>query len=452
MQLGRVQHILNKFSLGLITLVSLTLVACGGGGGGSSANNPPTPAEVAAITPAQIATYSVDQFNAIGLNFKYLSDAALNALTRYTSAARGVGQIQSITAAQIVTLTPAQIRMIGAAGPNGTVITSQITYLNAATWAALANDPLQVAALTAAEITSFNGDKIIALDLNIKHLTDAALNALSFNTGGIHAIPQIQSITPAQIVTLTPAQVRMIGAAGPFGTVVTSKIDYLNSATWAALANDPVQVTALTAAEITSLNGDKIIALGLNIHLLTNPALNALSFNTGGTHSIPQIQSITPQQIVTLTPAQVRMIGAAGPFGTIVTSKIDYLNSATWVALANDPVQVAALTASEITSLNGDKIIDLGLNIHWLTDLALNSLSFNTGGTHSIPQIQSITPAQIAVLTPAQISVIAGTIGNKGISYLNTAAFAALSSAQIAILTATQKSFFSAAQHTSCGC
>ncbi len=92
MQSSNVLRTINKFSLGLIALISLTLVACGGGGGGgTSANNPPTPAEVAAITPAQIATYSVDQFNALGLNFKYLSDATLNALTYGTSAARATG-------------------------------------------------------------------------------------------------------------------------------------------------------------------------------------------------------------------------------------------------------------------------------------------------------------------------------------------------------------------------
>ncbi len=313
--------------------------------------------------------------------------------------------------------------MIGAAGLNGTVTTSQITYLNAATWAALVTDPVQVAAITGAEISSFNGDKITALGLNIHFLTDSALNALTYTGNAFHTIGQIQAITAAQIATLTPAQVRMIGAAGPNGTVITSQITRLNADTWAALVSDPAQVSAITGIgplqsdtnEIATLNGDKITAIGLNIRYLTDAALNALTYTGDAFHTIGQIQAITAAQIATLTPAQVRMIGAAGPNGTVITSQITYLNTATWAALVSDPAQVSAITgidpskpnSNEIATLNGDKITALGLNIQYLSNFALSALTYTGNAFHTIGQIQAITAAQVAVLTPAQISVIA---------------------------------------------
>ncbi len=443
---------LTKITKLSFVFTALTLVACGGGGGGTTSNNPPTPAEVAAITPAQIGTLSDAQFAALGLNLKYLSDAALQVLTRYTNSNRHIPQIPSISADQIALFTPAQIRMIGAAGPYGTVITSQITYLNAAAWAALANNPLQVAAITGDEITTIQGDKIAALGTNIQYLSDSAFMAFTRYTATSMPIPKIQSITAEEMAVLTPAQVRLIGAGGPYGTVVTSQITYLNDLAWAALASNPLQVAAITGDEIGTIQGDKIVALGTNIQYLSDTALMAFTRYTAASMPIPKIQSITAAQIAVLTPAQVRLIGAGGPFGTVVISQITYLNDLAWAALASNPLQVAAITGDEIGTIQGDKIAALGTNIQYLSDSAFMAFTRYTAASMPIPKIQSITAEQITVLTPAQISIIAGTMNNTGISYLNSLAFGALSPAQIAILTVTQKATLTPAQHTTCGC
>lgn len=100
-------------------VVTAMLLGCGGGGGaaagnGTSANGMPTPAQVAAITPSQIARYSDAQIAALDVNIKYLSDVALNALSQMKNLSNNLnGQVESITAAQIAVLTPAQVRMIG---------------------------------------------------------------------------------------------------------------------------------------------------------------------------------------------------------------------------------------------------------------------------------------------------------------------------------------------------
>ncbi len=431
-----------KFGIGLVAIAVLTLVGCGGGGGGGASNTSGpsslTPAQVAAISAAEIAAYSGSQVATLGVNIKYLSDAALNALSYMPM--NSSGPIQSISAAQIAALSPAQVRMIGAAGPGGTVGTAQLLYLNTGAWAALASDPLQVAAITPAEVATLSGYHIAALGTNINQLSNAALNALLYTP--MNSSGPIQSISAAQIAALTPAQVRMIGAAGPGGTVGTAQLLYLNMGAWAALANDPLQVAAITPAEVATLSGYHVTALGKNINQLSNAALNALLYTP--MNSSGPIQSISAAQIAALSPAQVRMIGAAGPGGTVGTSQIVFLNSGAWATLASDPLQVAAITPAEVATLVGTQIAALGANIQYLTAPALGAL-LNTP-LNSSGQLQSLSAVQIAALSSAQIGVIAGLYTNTGIAYLNLGAFSTLSASQVAVLTPTQAVGISAAQ------
>lgn len=459
MQLGRVQHILNKFSLGLITLVSLTLVACGGGGGGSSANNPPTPAEVAAITPAQIATYSAAQIVALDVNIQYLTNPTLGAMLNT--------QVNAITATEIGVLSPAQVRLIGSTGAGGATTTSKVTSLNPGAWAALGT--------------------------NIQHLSNAALGAfiagVTFN--------QVGSISAAQIAVLSPAQVRFIGSTGAGGVTTTSKINWLNPGAWAQLVSDPLQVAAITAAEAANLSITAIPAIGTNIQFLSNAALG--EFVTGVTFN--QIGSISAAQIAVMSPAQVRFIGSTGAGGATTTSKIAGLNAGAWAQLVSDPLQVAAITAAEITTLNPGQITAMGTNIQFLSNAALGALK--QAVQTILNQIAAITAAQVAVLSPAQVRFI-GSTGAGGVTttsqiaglnsgawaqlvsdplqvsaitpaevptlmnnslatakiiafgtniqYLSLSATAALTAMEKAALTVAQLAAMTPAQHTACGC
>src|ERR1035438_1500101 len=114
----------NKHIIVFVVIVSCCLTGCLGGGaggaggtGGTSGNSTPTPSEVAAITPSQIEQYSDEKIIALGTNIRYLSDATLIALSNMTGPNNLVGQVESISVTQIAVLTPAQVRLLGAAGP-----------------------------------------------------------------------------------------------------------------------------------------------------------------------------------------------------------------------------------------------------------------------------------------------------------------------------------------------
>lgn len=391
MRLGNLLHKGTKLSLGLIVITNLILAGCGGGGGASATNssaiNPLTPAQITAITVTQISAYSDADVAALGVNIKYLSDAALQALTFGTNAAHPIGQIESISAAQIAALTPAQVRMIGAAGPGGSVATSQIQYLNTTAWAALVSDPLQVAAITPAEIATIWDSEIVAMGTNIKYLSNVALNALTpWTTSGPHSIGQVESITVTQIAALTPAQVRMIGAAGPGGSVATSQIRYLNSGAWAVLANDPLQVVAITAAETATLTGVEISSLGINIQYLPNASMGAMTITTCSATCASQLESITVVQIAALSPAQIGVIAG--------------INAGTGIAYLN------------------------------------------------IGAFGALSATQVAVLTPANVTLVSAA----QLASLSTVAIAGFAPTTIASLTLAQKVLLSVAQHTACGC
>src|SRR6185369_1837949 len=103
---------------------------------------------------------------------------------------------------------PAQVRLLGATGAGGATMTSKVSCLNDGAWAALVQDPAQVAAFTAPEIPTLQPAKIVALGTNIKSLSDAALGALTPNNSGTTG--QIAALTAAQVMALSPQQIGVI--------------------------------------------------------------------------------------------------------------------------------------------------------------------------------------------------------------------------------------------------
>jgi hypothetical protein len=438
-------------------LLALFLSACGGGGGSGVSNNPPQAHQtlVASFIASDIKNMSDADIQDLGTDIKFLHDTAIEALDYHTGTKNPVGQIESITPAQIAVLTPTQIRLIGATGPNSTVIgTAQIAYLSDTTWAALVSTSTQVSAITAAEIATLWDKHIVALDTNISFLSDSALVALDYHTGNNNPLGQIQSILAAQINVLSSAQVRLIGATGSGGTVGTAKIAYLNTGAWSALVSNPQQVGAITPAEVTTLWDVQVVAFGANINSLTNSGLAALTclVNLNGTNPVGQIESLTATEIAALSTSQVRMIGATGSGGTIGTPKLSCMNLGAWATLISDPAQVAAITSQEVATFPDTFIPALGANINQLADLTLGSLSIyvNVNGTNPNGQIESLTAAQINALSPTQIGILAGITSPYGaataIAYLNAGAFSVLSALQTPVLTATNVLGVSATQ------
>jgi hypothetical protein len=388
----------NKHIIVFVVIVSCCLTGCLGGGaggtggtGGTSGNSTLTPSEIAAITPSQIEQYSDEKIIALGTNIRYLSDATLIALSNMTGPNNLVGQVESISVSEIVVLTPAQVRLIGASGPGGSIGTSLIAYLNAGAWAALTSVPSQVAAITPAEIATLWDTQITGLGTNIQYLSNEAFVALTPWTGRL-LTGQIESISVKQIAVLTPAQVRLIGAAGPGGSISTSMITYLNSGTWAALVSDPLQMAAITPPEIATFGYEQIIAMGTDIQYLSDAALSAISIwsNVSNKFQNGQMESLTVAQITALSPSQITLLaGATTGYG-------------------------------------------VGTGIAFLNVGAFGSLS----------------ATQVAVLTPSEVIGVSAALWAS----LSDSALAGFSPATIASLTAAQKSLLSSTQHAACGC
>jgi hypothetical protein len=213
----------------------------------------------------------------MGQNINQLSNAALEALTFGTNAANPTGQIESISAAQIASLAPAQVRLIGAAGAGGVATTAEIRWLNAGAWSALAGIPLQVAAITAQEVPTLSDGEIAALGLNINQLSLAALGALTWGTNAANPTGQIESISAAQIATLSPAQISAIAWVAP-GTGIA----YLNLGAFGTLSTAqvgaliPANMSAVTAAELAALTPAAIAGLSPAVVASLSAAQKAL--------------------------------------------------------------------------------------------------------------------------------------------------------------------------------
>jgi hypothetical protein len=242
--------------------------------------------QVAAITSDETKTLSDAEITAFGTNIKSLSNAALGALSPSTTGWHWAGQIESISAIQIAVLSPAQVRFIGSTGVGGATTTSYISALNAGTWATLVSDPLQVAAITAAEIPTLTDAQIIAFDTNFNFLSDAAIGALRtnvFNTSN----GQVQSISAAEISVLIPAQIGIIaGINTGFG------IDALNLGAFGALS--AAQVAVLIPSNVVGVTAAQLSAL-------TTTAIAGLTPAT--------IASLTVTQKASLSPAQHSVCG-----------------------------------------------------------------------------------------------------------------------------------------------
>ena len=425
-----------------LTSIALVLSACGGGE--QACTEPPprafTQAQVSALSAADIKTVSDVELQAIGTNIKYLSNPALAALQDGVSNTNlwcgpHKAQIYSITPEQIAVLSPAQVRFIGSSETG----TSKIAALSPETFKRLVSDTAQVVALTVAEMATIPSTKFTLIAGNFKHLTPEVMVSLKefYSASVINEQAQIYAITPDQIASLTPAQVRLLGA---YDTGV-SKIAYLNPNTFTRLVSDPQQVAAMTVAEVATLPSTKFTLIAGNFKYLTAAVMVSLKefYSATPINDQSQIHAITPEQIASLTPAQVRVLGS---YDTGY-SKIAYLSPTTFTRLVSDPAQVAAFTPAEIATFKSGDFVALGSSFGALSDSVLASLQiyFSATPTNGQSQIASITPGQIAQLTPAQVRIL-GSFDNgiSKINFLNLDTFKALVSnpAQVKQITPTE--------------
>lgn len=312
--------------------------------------------QVAAITVNEMATITTDKYLLIGLNLNALNDATIGSLSETFKAAtnNGVSQIAAITPAQIATLSIGQVSLLGAASTG----IPKVAFLNTLAFAELVKNPLQVAAFTVDEFATLSAEQIVQLGVSFGVLNDSILTSLktTFVSAATTHESQIAAITPSQIATLTPAKVRILGA---YDNGI-SKINFLSDSTFARLVSDTNQTSQITAQEMSSLYSDKIIGLGVNIANVSNAALAALNFQCNISVSNPQcqVQSLAFMQVQSLTPAQMMVIAGLDSgkgiahFNTVAFSALN----GPQVALLS-PLNVSAVTAAQLASLSDQALM-----------------------------------------------------------------------------------------------
>lgn len=198
-------------------------------------------AQVAAMTAAEVGTFSSPRITAFGANIQYLSTSALSALSdKYvTTTVNRTGQIQSISAAQVNVLTPAQVRVLGSS-ENGI---SKIGSLNDGAWQALIDSDTQIAAITGKEIESLSTNRFMSFGVRLNKLSDEAIGATktTYIATTESTTSQMNAITAQQIVGFTPSQISVL--AGSSG----SKLKSLNASAFSALTD--LQKGGLTASQ-----------------------------------------------------------------------------------------------------------------------------------------------------------------------------------------------------------
>lgn len=244
------------------------------------------PSQVAAITPAEIRTLPDVKIPPIDVNTRFLSDAALGALSNDNGQlGNGFGlQLGYLTQNQISALTPAQVRLIGSTKLDGSTGTSKIGLLKNEAWLALVSDSAQVAAITPAEIQTLSDMKIIQLGLSIRFLSDAATAALSNDNGNLGGEygHQMGSISQHQVAVMSPTQIAAL--ASTQGGKGIALLDFTAFREFTA-----AQAAVLTPANVVNLT---------QMQLLTMPvaALGGLTAETAASLTASQKSGLSAAQ------------------------------------------------------------------------------------------------------------------------------------------------------------
>lgn len=295
--------------------------------------------------------------------------------------------------------------------------------------------PEQIRTMTPAQAKGLRDIDIITMGSNFKLMNDSALAVLNdgvANTtiGCVVRKAQIESITPEQVSSLNPSQVRKIGAAESG----IAKIAGLTLPAFEALVASPVQVTALTVGEYKTLPSTYFTTIGANLKFLSNPVLASFSekFIATKLNLVSNMEAITPDQIATLSQEQIKIMGTSDGG----SSKFRYLNEDAYRRLMSEPANVNLITPFDVQYLTNANIVNLGANIKFLSDAALFNFKWTqvTTATTLTSQIGAITPEQVQSLSPQQIMILSTLNQFKGLASLERLSFGALLPAQVSSL------------------
>lgn len=370
---------------------TLSLTGCGGGGTDSASNgcnDGPTvfftAAQVPTLTVSQVKDLRDEDLAAMGNNINLLSDAALTniestiAQLNFSCKFRRA-QIEAFTPEQILALSPRQVRLLGSV--EGGV--SQIGNLKLETFARLVTDSVQVAAITPTEYATLHSPYFTSVGSNFHHLSDAVLASMqeTFKATSFNFTSNLAAITPAQIETLTPTRLRLLGTAGGNAP----KLHFLEEATFRQAMLRQENVERLTPTDAANLRDMHTANLGNNIKYLSDDAMRSLkgTFVYTLETKTSAVGGITATQIVQLTPKQVLLLASVNE-GKGLGSMADL----TFGALT--PEQTATFLPEHVTSVRASQLSKLSVD-------AIAAMTLNTRASFTSMQTRELNAVQAAL-------------------------------------------------------
>lgn len=285
----------------------------------------------------------------------------------------------------------------------------------------------QIPNLTRAEALALRDIEIIAMGSNFKLLSNQSLSLLKdgviqLDLACPRHIPNMEAISPEQIASLTPAQVRFLGSDG----TGVAKLDGLSYPTFERLMSDPQQVAALTTREFDRLPSNHFTLIGLNIKHLSDPVLSTFKdvYIPSRVNLVDPIKSITPAQVDLLSTHQIRLLGTASRG----TPRYMRLADATFERMMQRVDNVQSVTSADLAEFDNMNISLMGTNITLMSDEIIGSLThtYRATPTTTTSQVGALTFSQVAAFSPNQMALIINGYDAKGIGSISTTAFAAL--------------------------
>lgn len=301
--------------------------------------------------------------------------------------------------------------------------------------------PISSADFAALQAVASAVDSAVNFAVDISELSTAETQALtSAQIAGLSAA-QIAGLMPQQISALSASQIASF-SSNELAELASDQWDSFTLAQLGALSTaqlsgtpfpgiTPNVLNQLSKAQLESLQVPDLGAGVYNLNTTTLAGLTAAQFSQLFAPGAGTVQWLSASQIASLTGPTVSELGAA--VSALSPTQVAALSSAGF----------AALSAAQISNMTNWGLIGLtSSQIASLTSAQLSGFGANSLSDLSAQQVAEFTTAQLAALSPAAINSL-NWINLPGIS---PASLASLSSAQVAAIDPYTLSRLSTAQ------
>ena len=427
-----------------------------GGGGGGAPAGARSPADIQAMTAAQLIAASLTPEE-----FASLTAEQLAALTPEQLAAFSPAHIAALTGTQLVALSYAQVELVA-----GSFTAAQIPLIR----------PDQIAMLSATAYGALTPAQIAALTSDQRAERAISENARARNFEGIRSlsVAAIKYLLPAQIAAINSDYQMSLLSADRRAALTADQVKALNARLVSIAYLTDAQRAQLTADQFATIRTDDVryvpVARLGDVPSATIGAINSdyamslISADRRAAFSSAQVQALNARlvSIAYLTDAQRAQL-TADQFATIRTDDIRYVPvarlgdvpPATVGAINSDYAMSlipadrrAAFSTAQVQALNANLV-----SIAYLTDNQRTSLTAAQMASIRTDDVRHVPVSRLGDVPPATVGAINSDYAMSLISAdrraaFNTAQVQAMNSAivSIAYLTDAQRSNLTTAQ------